>query len=64
MEPKQVVISLVILNFIFLAVFVWLAHTAIFDRWLANKILPKLCTEERADGRVVFIFCEEEEQVE
>ena len=59
MEPKQVVISLAILNLIFIAVFVWLAHTTIFDRWLANKVLPNLCTEEQADGKVVFTFCEE-----
>lgn len=60
MEPKQVIISLAILNLIFIAVFVWLAHTAIFDRWLANKILPNLCIEKQADGKVVFTFCEKE----
>ncbi|MBU1089909.1 hypothetical protein KKF38_03915 [Patescibacteria group bacterium] len=60
MEPKQVTISIVILNLIFIAVFVWLAHTTIFDHWLTSKVLPNLCTEEQADGKVVFTFCEEE----
>ncbi len=58
MEPKQVTISLVILNLIFLAVFVWLAHTTIFDRWLTGKVMPNLCIEEQADGKVVFVFCD------
>ncbi|MCF7836833.1 hypothetical protein K9N08_04205 [Candidatus Gracilibacteria bacterium] len=59
MQPKQVVWTIAILNLIFIVIFVWLAQTAIFDRWVANKVLPNLCTEKQADGKVVFIFCDD-----
>ncbi|MFH0775987.1 MAG: hypothetical protein V1936_00030 [Patescibacteria group bacterium] len=59
MEPKPVVITLIILNLIFIVLFYVLMQTTIFDRWLANKVAPNLCTEQTENGQVVFKFCGE-----
>ncbi|MCF7846004.1 MAG: hypothetical protein K9L85_02085 [Candidatus Peribacteraceae bacterium] len=60
MQPKPVVITLIILNLILLAVLYLLTQTAILDRWLANKAAPNLCQTQTESGETVFKFCEAE----
>lgn len=59
MEPKHVVVALVILNLIFLLIFFLLTSTSIFDKWSLNKVSQKICVEEQADGEKVFVICPE-----
>lgn len=59
MQPKHVVITLIILNLIFLGVFLLFTRSTIFDLWMLNKILPELCPTTQLDGTMTLGFCDE-----
>jgi hypothetical protein len=60
LPPKQLIITLIILNLIFFGMFYLLIYTTFFDNWLLIKKLPEadnVCIVEQ-DGKKVFSFCQ------